>query len=91
MNHDRPRLPTRSSVHRATAATLRLWRLGECTDAAILTRVAAGLRALPGHPQHTDSGGSTTSSHEMDCSTSHLPNTLGDAQHRYPPTAQDNR
>ncbi len=56
MNHDRPRLPTRAPANRAIAATLRLWRLGECTDPAILTRVAAGLRALPRHPQRTFSG-----------------------------------
>lgn len=55
MNHDRPRLPSRAPANRAIAATLRLWRLGECTDPAILTRVASGLRALPDPPQDTNS------------------------------------
>ncbi len=70
MNHDRPRLPTRTPANRAIAATLRLWRLGECTDAAILTRVAAGLRALPGPPHHTT--GNTAPS-ETASSATHLP------------------
>lgn len=47
MNHDRPRLPSRPPVNRAMAATLRLWRLGECSDPVILARIAAGLREQP--------------------------------------------
>lgn len=90
MNHDRPRLPSRAPTNRAIAATLRLWRLGECTDPAILTRVAAGLRALPRHPQHTDSGKSTRS-HEIGGGTGHLPDIPANTQDQPPPTAQDNR
>lgn len=56
MNHDRPRLPARTPTNRAMAATLRLWQLGECTDPAILTRVATGLRALPDHRQPAPDG-----------------------------------
>ncbi len=84
MNHDRPRLPSRTPAHRATAETLRLWRLGECTDAAILTRVAAELRALPGPPLATP--GNTVSPHETASSATYLPTPS-----EHPLTAQDNR
>lgn len=88
MNHDRPRLPSRAPANRAIAATLRLWRFGECTAPATLARIAAGLRALPGHPQRTNSGKST-GNHEIGSSTGHLPELPAKPQH--PPTSQDNR
>ncbi len=77
MNHDRPRLPSRAPANRAIAATLRLWRLGECTDPGILTRVAAGLRALPGHPHHATPG-IVAPSHETADGATCLPTPPGD-------------
>lgn len=56
MNHDRPRLPSRPPANRAMAATMRLWRLAECSDPAILARVAAGLREKPAPSHDTGPG-----------------------------------
>lgn len=89
MNHDRPHLPVRVPANRAIAATLQLWRRGECTDPAVLARVATGLRALPGQPQHTPSG--NTHFGERHGSPGDSPTSLGDIRHRHAPTAQDNR
>lgn len=86
MNHARPRLPSRTPANHAGAAVLRLWRLGECTDPAVLARVAAGLRALPDHRPPTTSGG-----HENYSGANGFPCPRRDIQHRNPPAALGDR
>jgi hypothetical protein len=51
MCQEPPPLPVRVPSNRAMAATLRLWRAGECADLTTLERIAAGLRDLDPAPR----------------------------------------
>lgn len=62
MCQERLPLPVRAPSNRAMAATLRLWRGGECADLNTLERVAAGLRNLDSAPPRRE----VRTQHEMD-------------------------
>lgn len=46
MRQESPALPVRVTNNQAMAATLRLWREGECYDRATIQRCLEGLRSL---------------------------------------------